>query len=44
VTPNIANQIFAFMKEKRTEIETRKTEQELQQLKQEILSGIKVEI
>ena len=44
VTPNIANQIFAFMKEKRTEIETRKTEQELEQLKQEILSGIKVEI
>lgn len=43
-TPNIANQIFAFMKEKRTEIETRKTEQELEQLKQEILSGIKVEI
>jgi len=32
------------MKEKRTEIETRKTEQELEQLKQEILSGIKVEI
>lgn len=41
VTPDIANQIFAFMKEKRTEIETRKTEEELQALKNEILTGVK---
>lgn len=43
VTPDIANQIFAFMKEKRTEIETRKTEEELQALKNEVLTGIKIE-
>ena len=41
VTPDIANQIFTFMKEKRTEIETRKTEEELQALKNEILTGVK---
>ena len=34
VTPDIASQIFAFMKEKRTQIETRKTETELEALKQ----------
>jgi hypothetical protein len=43
VTPDIANQIFAFMKEKRTEIETRKTEEELQALKNEVLTGIKIQ-
>lgn len=43
VTPDIANQIFAFMKEKRTEIETRKTEAELEKLKQEILTGVKTD-
>ena len=42
VTPDIANQIFAFMKEKRTEIETRKTEEELQALKNEVLTGVKI--
>ena len=40
VTPDIANQIFAFMKEKRAEIERRKTEEELQALKNEVLFGI----
>ena len=34
VTPDIASQIFAFMKEKRTQIETRKTETELEALNQ----------
>ena len=43
VTPDIANQIFTFMKEKRTEIETRKTEEELQALKNEVLTGIKIQ-
>lgn len=43
VTPDIANQIFAFMKEKRTEIETRKTEEELQALKNEVLTDIKIQ-
>ena len=43
VTPDIASQIFAFMKEKRTQIETRKTEAELEELKQEIISGVKSE-
>lgn len=41
VTPDIASQIFAFMKEKRTQIETRKTETELEALKQEVISGVK---
>lgn len=41
VTPDIASQIFAFMKEKRTQIETRKTEAELEALKQEVISGVK---
>ena len=31
------------MKEKRTEIETRKTEEELQALKNEVLTGIKIQ-
>jgi hypothetical protein len=44
VTPDIANQIFAFMKEKRTEIETRKTEEELQALKNEVLTGTKIQV
>ena len=44
VTPDIANQIFAFMKEKRTEIETRKTEEELQVLKNEVLTGTKIQV
>jgi hypothetical protein len=44
VTPDIANQIFAFMKEKRTEIERRKTEEELQALKNEVLTGTKIQV
>ena len=44
MTPDIANQIFAFMKEKRTEIETRKTEEELQALKNEVLTGTKIQV
>ena len=37
VSPDIARKIFEFMKEKRLEIEKRKTEQELQNLKNEVL-------
>lgn len=37
VSPGVANQIFDFMKEKRLEIEKRKTEDELRKLKAEIL-------
>lgn len=37
VSPKVANQIFDFMKEKRLEIEKRKTEDELRKLKAEIL-------
>lgn len=37
VSPDIAKKIFEFMKEKRLEIEKRKTEQELQDLKNEVL-------
>jgi hypothetical protein len=37
VSPDIARKIFEFMKEKRLEIEKRKTEQELQDLKNEVL-------
>jgi hypothetical protein len=33
----MARRIFEFMKEKRLEIEKRKTEQELQELKSEVL-------
>lgn len=39
----IAEQIFSFMKEKRLEIEQRKTEKELASLKAEILTGKKSE-
>lgn len=37
VSPNVSNQIFEFMKTKRLEIEKRKTESELIQLKNQIL-------
>ena len=37
VSPDIARKIFEFMKEKRLEIEKRRTEQELQDLKNEVL-------
>ena len=37
VSPDMARRIFEFMKEKRLEIEKRKTEQELQELKSEVL-------
>lgn len=37
---DVAEQIFNFMKEKRLEIENRKTEAELLQLKEEIITGI----
>jgi hypothetical protein len=34
---DLSNQLFDFMKEKRLKIEQRKTEEELQKLKNEIL-------
>lgn len=37
VSPKTANEIFAFMKEKRLEIESRKTEEELVRLRTEVL-------